>query len=269
MVFDLDEIPGYTIPQDWVQMSFLEGIDYYSKKRDARYDSAMGHLIAPLASNQLNARLAALYPMMKKAKKEINGLIDRFPFPWFFILTDQEGIIMDIYGPATVKERLNQIEMKPGASLSMHHAGVNAVSVSILTSKKSCVQYKEHEMDLFHQFVCLCCPIRLNGQIVGYLDLSHSYSFDIEITVPLMEMLVQSVERILSAGLASLAALDRAKLTPREKDVAHLWVQGRTANEIGWELGITEGTVRNMVKKIYVKTYVKDKAEFVRRFYKR
>ena len=44
------------------------------------------------------------------------------------------------------------------------------------------------------------------------------------------------------------------KLTPREREVAYAWLSNQSALQISNNMGISEGTVRNMLKKVYAKT---------------
>ncbi|WP_310830441.1 helix-turn-helix transcriptional regulator [Paenibacillus pedocola] len=55
------------------------------------------------------------------------------------------------------------------------------------------------------------------------------------------------------------------KLTAREKDVASLWLSEKSALHISSELGISEGSVRNVVKSIYFKMNVNDRWQFTKK----
>jgi DNA-binding CsgD family transcriptional regulator len=51
----------------------------------------------------------------------------------------------------------------------------------------------------------------------------------------------------------------------REREVAHLWLSEKGALHISGELGISEGTVRNIVKNIYTKLRVNERKQFVKK----
>ncbi|MNR53500.1 Transcriptional regulatory protein DegU [compost metagenome] len=59
--------------------------------------------------------------------------------------------------------------------------------------------------------------------------------------------------------------LDKFKLTAREKEVASLWLSGKSALHISNTLGISEGSVRNVVKSIYIKMNVNDRSQFAKK----
>lgn len=60
------------------------------------------------------------------------------------------------------------------------------------------------------------------------------------------------------------ARFQEYRLTAREREVAHLWLSEKGALHISGELGISEGTVRNIVKNIYTKLRVNERKQFVK-----
>ncbi|CQR58567.1 helix-turn-helix transcriptional regulator [Paenibacillus riograndensis] len=59
--------------------------------------------------------------------------------------------------------------------------------------------------------------------------------------------------------------LDNYKLTGREKEVALLWFSDKSALHISNTLGISEGSVRYVVKSIYIKMNVSDRSQFAKK----
>lgn len=59
--------------------------------------------------------------------------------------------------------------------------------------------------------------------------------------------------------------LNGFKLAPREKEVARLWLENRSVLYIASKYNITEGTVRNVIKKVYRKVGVQDKGDFYKK----
>jgi DNA-binding CsgD family transcriptional regulator len=55
-------------------------------------------------------------------------------------------------------------------------------------------------------------------------------------------------------------------LTPREEEIGYLWLQNKSALYIAETLGITEGTVRTVIKNVYRKTQVNDKGQYYQKF---
>lgn len=66
----------------------------------------------------------------------------------------------------------------------------------------------------------------------------------------------------LSSGRA--AQSDLSQLTPRERDVAALVIEGLRNAEIGAKLGVSEHTVRNYIMKIYDKLGVSNRVQLTR-----
>jgi len=65
--------------------------------------------------------------------------------------------------------------------------------------------------------------------------------------------------KLSGGGDGDKMSLDR--LTPRERSIAELVAQGRRNREIAAELGVTEGTVKAYLHKIYEKTGVSNRTE--------
>ncbi|WP_420849594.1 helix-turn-helix transcriptional regulator [Paenibacillus montanisoli] len=63
-----------------------------------------------------------------------------------------------------------------------------------------------------------------------------------------------------------MQAFDKYGLSNREKQAAYGWLMNYSALRIANEMGITEGTVRNLIKRIYAKTKISDKGQFITTF---
>jgi RNA polymerase sigma factor (sigma-70 family) len=85
------------------------------------------------------------------------------------------------------------------------------------------------------------------------------------------EKLLGAIERAVASYQATLAQRDRlralhalvATLTPREREVFELVVQGRMNKQIGYELGATERTIKAHRHKVMEKMRVQSLAELV------
>lgn len=60
--------------------------------------------------------------------------------------------------------------------------------------------------------------------------------------------------------------LKQYHLTPRKREVAYFWLMNYSVLRIAHELGITEGSVRNVIKKVYSKTEVDNQGQFISEF---
>ena len=63
--------------------------------------------------------------------------------------------------------------------------------------------------------------------------------------------------------LEATAVFTSAKLTKKEKDIAHLILEGKSDKEIAAELGISPGTVAVHNKKIYRKLGIHSRSELI------
>ncbi len=56
----------------------------------------------------------------------------------------------------------------------------------------------------------------------------------------------------------------RPRLTPRERDIMHLLLEGRTNKEIGSELRVSESAVKASLQQLFAKTGVRTRSQLVR-----
>jgi two-component system, NarL family, nitrate/nitrite response regulator NarL len=56
----------------------------------------------------------------------------------------------------------------------------------------------------------------------------------------------------------------RPRLTPRERDIMHLLLEGRTNKEIGAELRVSESAVKASLQQLFAKTGVRTRSQLVR-----
>ena len=62
-------------------------------------------------------------------------------------------------------------------------------------------------------------------------------------------------------------AVDAARLTRRQSDVAHLVARGATTTEVASELGVSVNTVRRHLEAVHVRLGIRRRAELVMRFW--
>lgn len=109
------------------------------------------------------------------------------------------------------------------------------------------------------------------GEIQGYIDISFYKGQQIELAIPLIQQIAENVscKWMLSNPELQLLKLemsfDEYSLTGREKDVAQMWLSEKSALFISNGLGISEGTVRNVIKSIYNKMKVTDRWQFIKK----
>ncbi|OCT11169.1 hypothetical protein A8709_05665 [Paenibacillus pectinilyticus] len=201
------------------------------------------------------------------AKKEIQSVSTSIPFIHLFILTNTNGVVIHMEGAEPLLHALEQYKVVPGCSFDLHAAGINAISLAMHTGITSVVEGGNHSLEMFSDWTCICQPIRVNGEIIGYLDLSMKEGLEVSFACILLERLVNSLTRDPDEKKEILnKKFETYKLTSREKEVAYAWLHNQSALQISFNMGIAEGTVRNMLKKVYAKTHVGDKGQYFRKF---
>jgi DNA-binding CsgD family transcriptional regulator len=114
-----------------------------------------------------------------------------------------------------------------------------------------------------------------NKEIFGYFSLfSELESIDIQ-TYPFIKMMALLIETEINTGINKWGGihfqdyltrkLEGYKLTPRERQIAVLWMMDYDHKRIGLEMGISENTVRVMTTRLNSKFKVHSKASLILR----
>jgi DNA-binding CsgD family transcriptional regulator len=205
-------------------------------------------------------------------ERQVAGVHHQIPGVHIYMLADRHGMMLRVLSDPETTGMLEQLRIVPGVSFRMESIGINAISAAMEMGRITVVDGSEHHLRMFDEWTCVCAPIRMNGEIVGYLDLSFASGTDVTCAALLLERFVQLMEDALSdKTLPSLQdrvmeQFERYGLTPREKEVGYRWLQNESTAQISYELGISEGTVRNMLKSVYAKTEVCGKGPFIHKF---
>lgn len=205
-------------------------------------------------------------------REEITQISKVIPVTHCFILTDRNGIVIQLEGTDGIQAALEKHNVSFGSSFILERAGINGISLSMQLGTAVMVEGAEHSLRMFADWTCLCYPIQIGDEIIGYLDLSVNKGMDIRFAAVLMERISDSIiSRLKKMNPESkrsdmLSLFEQYQLTNRETEVGYAWLQNQSALQIATSLGITEGTVRNMLKKVYAKTKVGDKGQFFRKF---
>ncbi|PQP84242.1 hypothetical protein C0Q44_06530 [Paenibacillus sp. PCH8] len=208
--------------------------------------------------------------IIKKIQLELEILQEQFTFPYLFILADLEGVILDLWGEGSLHWSMKPLKLKKGSLINLQSSGINALSISIQTGERIFLTGTEHKPTLLQDWKCLCLPISVNGTIFAYLNFNFFSIHMYNTSFALLAAIVQHVEKELESERIDeehkCGVFETYHFTERERAVATLWLHNKGALYISGELGITEGTVRNFVKKIYAKCNVRDRVSFIQKF---
>jgi transcriptional regulator of acetoin/glycerol metabolism/DNA-binding CsgD family transcriptional regulator len=211
--------------------------------------------------------------MMDIVQMKIEKLLECMIKPYIFILTDIDGVVLSVHAKDELADILNRKQnIGVGTSFAMEYAGVNAISTAMERKESVFVLGSEHDLKMFSEWSCLCSPIRVGKEIIGYLDMSFATNEDAILAGSMFEHLLRGIcgnlEELCPAVRREQIynTFDDFKLSPREKEIGYCWLMNHSTLRISEELGIAEGTVRNVLKKVYSKTGVNDKGQFFRRF---
>lgn len=210
--------------------------------------------------------------MVQSTRAEMSEIGQFIPIPYIVFLANAEGCVLDlICSSEKLQSEMQQAGLWPGVNLCKSVSGLNAVSLSMEMNCMGVVRGEEHTDPAFKSWNCVCAPLVVEGSIQGYVDISFGLEQQIEFAIPFLQQIAENVTDKWMNKNTNLqkCRLDKSfgvyKLTAREKDVASLWLSEKSALHISSELGISEGSVRNVVKSIYLKMNVNDRWQFTKK----
>ncbi|NOV00338.1 helix-turn-helix transcriptional regulator [Paenibacillus planticolens] len=255
-------------PKTWIHYNDLPVIE----------KSKLGHLVE---NYEIDVSIVALPKVRSMSEKdsfitlvleEIGFLSRVVPTTHFFVLANTDGIVIHVEGAEPILDALKRSQIVPGCSFALDSAGINGISLAMHLGCAAVVEGANHSLQMFSDWTCICHPIKVNDQIVGYLDLTMREGIEVSFASVLVERLVDTISEKLNLSDPEVKKesltkqFEVYKLTSREKEVAHAWLGNQSVLQIACNMGITEGTVRNMLKKVYSKTQVRDKGQYYRKF---
>ncbi|MDQ0192126.1 LuxR C-terminal-related transcriptional regulator [Paenibacillus wynnii] len=210
--------------------------------------------------------------MILSIRQEMVKICEYISLSFVVFLTDENGNILDLVcSSLDMQEDMNKAGLGAGVSLSKLYSGLNAVSLAMEMNCIGVVRGEEHSDSTFKDWNCVCAPLQLDGIVRGYVDISFNRGQQIEFAIPFIKQIAENVTQKWMNRNSEIqqsrleVSFHEYKLTAREKDVAHLWIQEKSALHISSMLGISEGTVRNVVKSIYTKMNVNERRQFAKK----
>lgn len=210
--------------------------------------------------------------LIQSVRDQTEEFLDCCPQVLITMLADDQGRLLDVMGDEETLQLLSKSNIGSGTSFAMEHIGINAISASMKTGRMIVVEGAEHHLKLFAGWTCVCAPVTCNSQIVGYLDLSIGNGADVAFAALLLRQMIKHVEAVLLTDCPHrhkekvYEQFNKYGLTPRESEIGYRWLNNQPTTQISAELYISEGTVRNMIKKVYAKTETREKGRFIRKF---
>ncbi|NMI06882.1 hypothetical protein HF638_23110 [Paenibacillus sp. SZ31] len=220
---------------------------------------------------ELSQKLDKHADLLKATQTELESISTLVVPSHLFILTDDEGMCLQLYASPQQLNDLKKHYITPGTQFNMKNLGINAISIAMESGKIAVVQGKEHSHTLFSSWSSISTPIQVERKVLGYLAISFDSAEDVIFAVPLLEKIICNIEEHLEwrDPIARKKRINRKledfQLTNREKEVAYCWLEGQSRSKIAQMLTISEETVRFHVKHIYEKVGVKHQVEFVKK----
>jgi transcriptional regulator of acetoin/glycerol metabolism len=256
----------------WSSLSDLDHTTVAAWEKSFKYPNAE-QMPVRLSTQALEPILNQNRDFIAMADHDLSFVHTEIGIPHFFVVTDPNGIAIHFIGQAEIIEKVRGHNVDAGTPFAFEHAGINGISLAMRMQSTVVVQGVQHTMRFLKDWTCICSPVRLFDEIYGYVDLSFGTDVDVTFAVPLLNKTIEEVESKLKKSRQSIsmeAAADLVfepfNLSNREKEVAFGWLQNKSVLQMAHTMGITEGTVRNMLKKVYAKTGVCDKGQFFRKF---
>jgi len=198
------------------------------------------------------------------------------PPPFVLIMTDEVGTVLYAMDKGGIVSESQNEPYAVGTELASPRCGINAVSLAKARQKDVYVQGDEPWLQSWVGWAGFAVPLRTgNNEIIGFLTLfSNSRLLRIEM-YPFVKIIASMLEHEInlrttrwgSSDFSEYLAnqLERFELTPRERQVAALWMMDYDYKQIGRAIGISENTVRVITYRLNSKLHVNSKASLILR----
>ena len=187
-------------------------------------------------------------------REEIAQICKVIPVIHCFILTDRNGVVIQLEGTDGIQAALEKHNVSFGSSFILERAGINGISLAMQLGTAVMLEGAEHSLRMFADWTCLCYPIQIGDEIIGYLDLTIEEGLDIRFAAVLMERISDSIvsrlEKMNPESKRSdiYSLFDQYQLTNREKEVGYAWLQNQSALQIATSFGDNRGNCSQYAK---------------------
>lgn len=179
-----------------------------------------------------------------------------------YILCDPNLVVLKIVSSQKKKYRVKTNEITPGYNFSKPNQRRNPFVLAESYGKLVGVSEKNHS-NLEVEYSLAAPIVDMEENILGYIGVLNLSKEWLNLTVLFLNMLLIAIESVVALSYKKdkdKNALEikeelmlEKKLTPREKTICQLLLQGYSSDDIGVELGLTVASVRTYRKRIYRK----------------
>jgi transcriptional regulator of acetoin/glycerol metabolism len=149
-------------------------------------------ILAADAFNQLLSRNAALIsaarPVMYKAFTHFVGTTE------LILLCDSRGYIINIVSSPETIQSCSRRGIVLGACLACYSYGINAVSMVLYEGRTTVVTGGEHYGNSMKSWNGVAAPIKAEGEIKGYIDISYQWDSDLIQFIPTVVLMAELIE---------------------------------------------------------------------------
>jgi len=112
------------------------------------------------------------------------------------ILTDPQGIILDVEGDQHLRDAMERVRLTPGAFWNETSSGTNAIGTALVLGQPTQIHASEHFCEEVKKWTCSATVIRdpSSGSILGALDISGFGSTYNQHSLPLVAMTAERIE---------------------------------------------------------------------------
>ncbi|TCZ74661.1 LuxR family transcriptional regulator [Paenibacillus albiflavus] len=181
-----------------------------------------------------------------------------------FLLTDAHGVLLTIEYSKNLESTVRRSPIRLGMYFTEKSCGVNAISEAMSCSGPIYLRPEQHENAFFHTWHCFSTPLTIDGENIGFLDVS---TVNEDMKTELIAIAKLLSEHLLSGYRSRITSqVDgdcSIKLTDRQLHVLKLIAQGHTVKSIALIMKIKECTVNHHKKIIFDKLGVRSSTEAV------
>ena len=127
-----------------------------------------------VSAAQMRRVQEASHPLVQAARPVLDELVRAMGnIGYFAILTDAQGVVVDVHGPVDTSDRRAQIIARVGVDLSERAIGTSAISAALAEQQPVWLHRGEHFFNDTSVYSCAGAPVFApNGQCAGMLDLT-------------------------------------------------------------------------------------------------